>query len=125
MARYHLVEDIEGIGFRTADKIAASLGIGMDSEYRLCAGVQHTLAEATNGTGHCYLPRGELALYAQRLLGNEPELIEHTIDSLILSRRLIAQVLPGEGEEVLVTVPLFRPKLLKGQTGSLTLAVRG
>lgn len=33
--------------------------------------------------------------------------------------------LPAEGEEVLVTVPLFRPKLLKGQTGSLTLAVRG
>ena len=33
--------------------------------------------------------------------------------------------LPGEGEEVLVTVPLFRPKLVKGQTGSLTLAVRG
>ena len=33
--------------------------------------------------------------------------------------------LPAEGEEVLVTVPLFRPKLVKGQTGSLTLAVRG
>ena len=97
---YRLVEDIEGVGFRTADKIAASLGIEPDSEYRLSAGVQHTLAEATNGTGHCYLPRGELALYAQRLLGNAPELIEHTIDSLILSRRLIAQMLPGEGEEI-------------------------
>ena len=97
---YRLVEDIEGVGFKTADKIAASLGIGMDSEYRLCAGVQHTLAEATNGSGHCYLPRAELSLYAQRLLGNEPELIEHTIDSLILSRRLIAQMLPGEGEEI-------------------------
>lgn len=33
--------------------------------------------------------------------------------------------LPTEGEEILVTVPLFRPKLLKGQAGSLTLAVRG
>ena len=33
--------------------------------------------------------------------------------------------LPAEGEETLVTVPLFRPKLLKGQTGALTLAVRG
>ena len=35
------------------------------------------------------------------------------------------ETLPAEGEEVLVTIPLFRPKLLKGQTGSLTLAVRG
>ena len=35
------------------------------------------------------------------------------------------KTLPAEGEEVLVTIPLLRPKLLKGQTGSLTLAVRG
>ena len=35
------------------------------------------------------------------------------------------ETLPAEGEEVLVTIPLFRPKLLKGQKGSLTLAVRG
>ena len=97
---YRLVEDIEGVGFKTADKIAASLGIEPDSEHRLSAGVKHTLAEATNGTGHCYLPREELSVYAQRLLGNEPELIEHTIDSMILSRRLIAQMLPGEGEDV-------------------------
>jgi len=97
---YRLVEDIEGIGFKTADKIAASLGIESDSEHRLSAGVKHTLQEATGGTGHCYLPREELAAYAQQLLGNEPELIDHTIDDMILSRRLIAQILPGEGEDI-------------------------
>ncbi len=97
---YRLVEDIEGIGFKTADKIAASLGIEPDSEHRLCAGVKHTLQEATGGTGHCYLPREVLSGYAQQLLGNEPELIEHTIDDMILSRRLIAQILPGEGEDI-------------------------
>ncbi|MBR5301629.1 MAG: ATP-dependent RecD-like DNA helicase [Clostridia bacterium] len=97
---YRLVEDIEGIGFKTADKIAASLGIELDSEHRLSAGVKHTLQEATGGTGHCYLPRGELSNYAQQLLGNEQELIEHTIDDMILSRRLIAQILPGEGEDI-------------------------
>lgn len=113
---YRLVEDIEGIGFKTADKIAASLGIEQDSEYRLSAGVKHTLAEATNGTGHCYLPRTELAGYAQRLLGNDMDLIEHTIDDLIISRRLIAQMLPNEnaqdnggedgGEDAIVAVYL-------------------
>ena len=97
---YRLVEDIEGIGFKTADKIAASLGIEQDSEHRLSAGVKHTLQEATGGTGHCYLPREVLSSYAQQLLGNEPELIEHTIDDMILSRRLIAQILPGEGEDI-------------------------
>ena len=97
---YRLVEDIEGVGFKTADRIATSLGIENDSEHRLCAGVKHTLQEATGGTGHCYLPRPELSAYAQQLLGNEMELIEHTIDDMILSRRLIAQILPGEGEEI-------------------------
>ncbi len=103
---YRLVEDVEGIGFKTADKIAASLGIEPDSEYRLSAGVKHTLAEATNGTGHCYLPRGELTYAAQRLLGNEAELIEHTIDSLILSHGLTAQMLPGEDGDSVVAIYL-------------------
>ena len=103
---YRLVEDVEGIGFKTADKIAASLGIEPDSEYRLSAGVKHTLAEATNGSGHCYLPREELSYAAQRLLGNEPELIERTIDSLILSHSLTAQILPGEDGDSVVAVYL-------------------
>ena len=44
---YRLVEDVEGIGFKTADRIAASLGIEQDSEYRLSAGVKYTLSDAT------------------------------------------------------------------------------
>ena len=42
---YRLVEDVEGIGFKTADRIAASLGIEQDSEYRLSAGVKYTLSD--------------------------------------------------------------------------------
>ena len=48
---YRLVEDVEGIGFKTADRIAASLGIEQSSEYRLSAGVKYTLSEATAGAG--------------------------------------------------------------------------
>ena len=103
---YRLVEDIEGVGFKTADKIAASLGIEPDSEYRLSAGIKHTLMEATNGAGHCYLPREMLSAHAQRLLGCGEEMIEHTIDSLILSHALTAQVLPGEDGEQVVAVYL-------------------
>ena len=103
---YRLVEDVEGVGFKTADKIAASLGIEKDSEYRLSAGIKHTLMEATNTAGHCYLPREELTSAAQRLLGNGAELIEHTLDTLILSKALTAQILPGDGEEQVVAVYL-------------------
>lgn len=103
---YRLVEDVEGIGFKTADRIAASLGIEQDSEYRLSAGVKYTLSDATAVAGHCYLPRSELALAARRILGNDPDLIRRTIDSLILSHEIAAQILPGENEEDVVALYL-------------------
>ena len=103
---YRLVEDIEGVGFKTADRIAASMGIDQDSEYRLSAGVKHALAEATGTGGHCYLPRPELSLAAQRLLGNGEEAVERTIDSLILAHALTAQLLPGEDGDSVVAVYL-------------------
>ena len=103
---YRLVEDVEGIGFKTADKIAATLGVEPDSEYRLSAGVKHALSEATGTVGHCYLPREELVLAAQRLLSCETELIDRTIDSLILTHGLSAQMLPGEDGEQIVAVYL-------------------
>lgn len=106
---YRLVEDVEGVGFKTADRIAASLGVEKDSEYRLGAGIKYALSEATGGAGHCYLPRPELSACAQKLLGNEAEAVERMIDSLILSHQLTAQILPGddgEEQEVAVYLPL-------------------
>ena len=105
---YRLVEDVEGVGFKTADRIAASLGVEPDSEYRISAGVKYALADATNGAGHCYLPRSLLCTTAQRLLGNDAESIERMIDSLILSHQLTAQVIPeadGEEPETAVYLP--------------------
>ncbi len=111
---YRLVEDVEGIGFKTADRIAASLGIEQSSEYRLSAGVKYTLSEATAGAGHCYLPRPELALAARRLLGSDADSIDRTIDSLILSHDISAQILPCDsGEEV---VALYLPSTYRAES---------
>ena len=111
---YRLVEDVEGIGFKTADRIAASLGIEQSSEYRLSAGVKYTLSEATAGAGHCYLPRPELALAARRLLGSDADSIDRTIDSLILSHDISAQILPCDnGEEV---VALYLPTTYRAES---------
>lgn len=110
---YRLVEDVEGIGFKTADKIAASLGIERDSEYRLSAGLKFVLEDATSGTGHCYLPRPELVQAAQRLLGNGQEAIDHELDALILAREIVAQILPDEqGEEI---VALYQPQTYRAE----------
>ena len=103
---YRLVEDIEGVGFKTADRIAASLGVERDSEYRLSAGIKYALSEATGSAGHCYLPRPELCETARRLLGNDEDAIERMIDSLILDHQLTAQILLREDGEAEVAVYL-------------------
>lgn len=101
---YRLVDDVEGVGFKTADRIAAALGVEPDSEYRLGAGVRFALADATASMGHCYLPRGELCAAAQRLLGCGEEAVESAIDAQLLDHRLTAQILPDgeDGETVAV-----------------------
>ena len=110
---YRLVDDVEGVGFKTADRIAASLGVEKDSEFRLSAGVKFALADATNAGGHCYLPRAELVAAAQRLLGNEPEAIERVLDSLIISHQLTAQLLPDEEEGQIVAI--YQPQTYRAE----------
>src|SRR6266581_3099817 len=56
---YKLASDVWGIGFKTADTIAASVGIAKDSPERIKAGLAYTLSEAADD-GHCYLPESEL-----------------------------------------------------------------
>jgi len=66
---YRLVEDVDGIGFITADKIAAKLGVERDSEYRLRAGILYTLKEAADKSGNTFLPYGTLISEADAPFG--------------------------------------------------------
>ena len=65
---YKLAADIWGIGFKTADTIAASVGIAKDSPERIKAGLAYTLSEAADD-GHCYLPEEPLVAEAAKILG--------------------------------------------------------
>ncbi len=71
---YRLARDIRGIGFKTADQIAAKLGIAKDAMVRVRAGVSYALAEAMD-EGHCGLPEDDL-------LRTGAELLEVTADRL-------------------------------------------
>src|ERR1700756_1226688 len=72
---YRLARDIRGIGFRTADQIAAKLGIEKTALIRVRAGISYALAEAMDD-GHCGLPTDELIPFAQKLLAVSPGLVE-------------------------------------------------
>ena len=77
---YRLANDIDGIGFLTADRIARQSGVAVDDIERVQAGVLHLLREATN-QGHCYVPTEELCQVCAKLLQLEPEQIEVSLAS--------------------------------------------
>lgn len=80
---YKLSEDIIGIGFKTADKIAQNMGISRESPYRIEGGIRYTLnAYASNG--HVYVPREELIKSAGRLLDVDEALIEDSLREMAL-----------------------------------------
>ena len=95
---YRMAEDIQGIGFRTADEIAAKIGIHMDSDYRIRSGVLYTLMLA-GGEGHCYLPQGILLDKAGELLGLEPAVIEPQLSNLAMDKKVVIKR-PADTEEV-------------------------
>lgn len=69
---YRLADEVYGIGFITADKIAQALGVPSDDPQRIGAGLRYTLSQATED-GHCYLPVEELISRAAGLLGVSAE----------------------------------------------------
>ena len=101
---YRLVDDIEGVGFKTADQIAVAAGIDRNSEFRISSGMRYLMREAANTGGHCYLPREKLIAESMRMLGCPEELAQHTLDALILNGGIRAEVLTDENREEFVAV---------------------
>ncbi len=65
---YRMVEDVDGVGFLTADKIASKMGIDKHSPFRVKAGLLHVLSDAAHTGGHTCLPVDVLISGAQKLL---------------------------------------------------------
>lgn len=79
---YRLCEDIFGIGFKTADRIAMKLGIDANSRFRTRSGLKYVLTQGT-AHGHTYLPEDKLKEHTQVLLGTQDIDTEDALISLI------------------------------------------
>ncbi len=85
---YRLAEDIDGVGFRMADQIAAKAGILVDSDFRIHSGILYLLMQASR-EGHLYLPLSELNRRADELLGFAvPEFLTH-VRNLMMERKVV------------------------------------
>lgn len=87
---YQLARDIYGVGFKTADRIAQSLGLPIDHPSRLEAGLVYTLNEI-NSDGHVYVPQAELVRRATELLGARSDLIEAAIQRLANQKQVVIE----------------------------------
>lgn len=85
---YRLVDDIDGIGFLTADKIAVSMGVDPQSEFRLRAAIIYTLRDAAEKDGNTYLLFDALMEKCSGLLSVDltqyGQLVEDTVTKLVL-----------------------------------------
>ena len=85
---YRLADDVQGIGFKMADEIAARIGIHSDSDYRIKSGLFYTLMQAA-GQGHMYLPRPVLEERTAALLCLEPAQLEKSLTDLLMERKVV------------------------------------
>lgn len=97
---YRLCREVWGIGFKTSDAVARSLGVPPQSPLRARAGLEYVL-ETMAEEGHCYCPQPELLLQAQHLLDIPVEVLSQALQS-----NLEAGTLIRDGERIYLR-PLY------------------
>jgi exodeoxyribonuclease V alpha subunit len=91
---FRLADEVSGVGFRIADRLAAQLGIAADAPERLDAALEHCLGAAAK-EGHCYLPDDELVQRTAELLGCSVESLVVRLPELARAGRVVRQLPPG------------------------------
>lgn len=92
---YQLAKDIRGIGFISADKIAANLGMEKTSLIRAQAGISYALTTVMD-EGHCGFPKDQLIQCCQELLEVPPPLIEQALSLELSQGEVIQETIDGQ-----------------------------
>jgi exodeoxyribonuclease V alpha subunit len=102
---YRLAQDIYGIGFQTADRIAQKLGVPSDSPFRARAGILHIL-QAMSDEGHVYALEADLLREAETTLEIPRTLLSEAVPDLLKEDQLVVEDLPAGGRAVYLK-PLY------------------
>ena len=92
---YKLAEDISGIGFKLADEIASKVGINVDSDFRIRAGIMYVLNLAS-GAGNIYLPKDMLKIKVAELLMTDISTLDVQLENLQVERKIIMKEVESE-----------------------------
>ncbi len=85
---YRMTEEIDGVGFRTADEIAERVGIHTNSDFRIRSGLLYCLLQAS-AEGHVYLPQDVLIQKATQLLSVPSEGILTQLSNLSMEKKIV------------------------------------
>ena len=103
---YQLAQDIYGVGFKTADRLAQDMGLPAEHPSRLEAGLVYVLSEGI-GDGHVFLPREELVRTTAALLSVDPGLLPGAVGRLVASKRVALDELVINGDSAVQVVYLM------------------
>lgn len=106
---YQMVEDVDGVGFITADKIALKMGFDQYSRFRITAGIGHVLQEGANKNGHTYLTRREVVSEVCRLLKMNEDEYRYMVDGIILDNVVMGKIviIEEDGEECVMLTRMY------------------
>lgn len=101
---YRLAKDVRGVGFATADSIAADLGLPKDSPSRIEAGLAH-LIRTVGSHGHCGASLGDFIRQSVELLNLAPGLIEDVLDAMTdVEQIIVRSAIPDAGGAMIPAV---------------------
>ena len=113
---YKLVEDIDGVGFFTADKIAMSLGVPENSDYRIRAGLLHVLKENSEKNGNTYMQKVAVieSVFSLLNIPNLEERAESILETLALESYI--KFLTIDEEEVVALSQYYKMEKVLADT---------
>lgn len=103
---YRMIQDLPGIGFKSADKIAQQMGLAPDAPQRIEAGLYYALQLAANDGGHTCLPAQALCEHTSELLEMSYSQIQEQLENLLLLNSMI--VLEIDGQEMIALPRLYQ-----------------
>ncbi len=92
---YILCEEISGIGFKTADRIALSIGIKNDSDFRIESGVKYVMNQFC-ALGNTYMPKENIISECKKSLVVNEEIIERIICDMSAKQKIILEKINGK-----------------------------
>jgi len=105
---YNLATEIDGIGFKTADRIAMAMGIARDSDDRLIAGLSYALTQSA-AAGHTCIPETMLVQETARYLMVETNLVQDVFNSL--AQKNLLRIQDSGGVRLVYAEYLYRAEV--------------